>query len=200
MFSVVTAVPSGPIENWCLKTPGRIYGPEWTDHCYGSKLDANFETICCDGEIIGAKRPIVNDTSLDLTDLICCRLQGLQANGFSNALSDLETATKCPIGTPVPLASLAATNTWNMHDYAITYTSASLGPQSTGNYIETLTPRCLWAQTASGVPLSTITVQATQMRVSLPTARSSAAHSVSNGLKITVLTLGLLVAVSTLTF
>jgi hypothetical protein len=174
------------------------------EYCRFWTTEKDFETICCDGRIIETKRGVANDTALDLANLACCRVAGLQYAAISTPLFD-DHLTKCPIGTQVPLASLAGTNTRNMENYAVTYTGTSNGPAD--KLIETLTPQCLWASTASGVPLSTITVPA-QIKVSLPTSspgtgsasggnpgsKSAAAFSVPKGSKAMLLMFAVLIA------
>lgn len=165
MSSITTAVPSGLIAtSWCLQ--------ELLDHdnnlskCANSSLGqttADFETICCDGDIVDTTQDLYNlsgprkETSIDLDNLVCCGVHGPQAGGFGPPIN---LATACTEGRATPLVRLAATNTGNAALYAATFTSASFGMTVTGDYIPTETPTCLWAYTKTGVKMRNITVKA----------------------------------------
>ncbi|KAI0882132.1 uncharacterized protein GGS22DRAFT_170286 [Annulohypoxylon maeteangense] len=86
--------------------------------------------------------------------MICCGLSGPQAGGV---LPLPEVNTECNGGSPTPLASLANTNTENAQLFRVTYTSASFGSNTVGNFIPTNTPNCFWAYT-SGAPTVEITL------------------------------------------
>jgi len=168
MSSTVIAIPSGPIQDWCIMVPW--FDPNATpQQCANATLgtkDSDFQTICCDGQIVDMKVDIYHnlpfaDRHIDLADLVCCRLQGPQAGGFMPLYDG--AATQCSTGTPVPLESLAATSTNVAQGYLVTYTSASFGESTVGNFVPTQTPYCLWAYTASGVALTNITVPAAQI-------------------------------------
>jgi hypothetical protein len=125
--------------------------------------DSDFTTICCDGDIIDTKFDLFRSSrgkSIDLADLVCCRIQGAQTGGLLPLPTN--TATECASGTPVPLVSLAATNTQIAQGYLVTYTSASFGTGTTGDFIPTETPYCLWALT-KGVSVTNVTVPAAQI-------------------------------------
>lgn len=113
-------------------------------------------TIDASQDLYGSR----NSTTVDLQDLVCWSVQGPQMGGIlplrTNAYDE------CAEGTPTPLASLAATNTGNAQLYVVTYTSASFGETTTGDYIPTEMPYCLWADTAHGVAMTEITVPAAQ--------------------------------------
>lgn len=124
--------------------------------------ESDFQTICCDGNIVDTRKDLFRDHGpVDLADLVCCRLQGPQMGGLLPLPNG--PATGCSTGTHVPLASLAATNTRNAQGYLVTYTSASYGIGTTGDFVPTQTPYCLWAYTASAVAMSNITVPAAQI-------------------------------------
>ncbi|KAI0483909.1 hypothetical protein GGR56DRAFT_611492 [Xylariaceae sp. FL0804] len=163
MSSVITAVPSGPIPLWCVQEPWFSPPPNSLQQCGDSSLGhkpVDFETICCDGDIIDSEFDLFRDDvdrSLYLSDLYCCQFKGPQAGGLMPI--NYNKSTTCLSGTPTPLASLAATNTDNVQDYLVTYTSASYGSDTTGDFVPTNTPYCLWMYTASGaVQLEDVTV------------------------------------------
>ena len=159
MPSIVTAVPSGPFQDWCIQVP-------WFDnalrYCGNStESQSDFETICCDGVIVDTKEDIVTALAIDLADLVCCRIQGPQSGTIAQPTEG--PVTQCTTGTPVPLASLAATNTHNVQDYLVTYPSVALGPSTTGDFVPTLLPFCLWVKTVGGVAMMNVTVSAAQI-------------------------------------
>jgi hypothetical protein len=176
MSSVVTAIPSGPVHDWCIK------GPWWGDYkatrseCANATLGtfpSDYETICCNGDIVDTTKKLRFGDAIDLADLVCCQLHGPQQGGIGPIISG--PPTQCTSGSPVPLASLAATNTLNVQNYPVTYTSASVGSSTTGDFIPTEIPYCLWANTASGaVSLVNVTVPAAQITT---LSSSSSAYS-----------------------
>lgn len=177
--SITTAVPSGIIKNWCLADLSDFgSGPyECANETVGQK-PADFQTICCDGDIIDTAENLwqpyrpksAGPFYLNIDDLVCCRLVGAQQGGLQAIDPD---QTHCTAGSPTPLASLAATNTENAADYLVTYTSASFGESTTGDFIPTATPRCLWMNTntaqSAGVGVKTVTVPAASIST-LPAA------------------------------
>jgi len=173
MASVTTAVPSGLITtDWCIKNSvGWHNEPETCANATKGQVEADFETICCNGDIIDTRRNLFvwprpkNQTNyLDLADMVCCGVSGAQMGGIGPIIN---LATACTMGTPTPLASLAATNLDNVPLYAVTYTSASYGSTTTGDFIPTTMPSCLWMYTKTGVALRNITVPAARI-TSLP--------------------------------
>jgi len=164
MSSIVTAVPSGPIQTWCVKQPWIDPQNEIRDQCANATqgtTDSDFETICCDGSIVDTAKNLFDGGPVDLADLVCCQPQGPQSGGLQPLPTN--APTECSTGTPIPLASLAATNTDNAQDFLVTYTSASFGYSTTGDFIPTQIPYCLWAYTVSGVSLTNITVPVAQI-------------------------------------
>jgi hypothetical protein len=167
MSSIVTAVPSGSVEEWCIQTP--FWGfdnpvPQGCANATRGTTPSDFETICCDGSIIDTSKDLYHSghgQTVDLENLVCCRLQGPQQGGIQPIYAG--PGNQCSTGTPVPLASLAATNTRNAQSFLVTFTSASFGSQTTGDFIPTETPYCLWAYTASGVAMTNVTVSAAQI-------------------------------------
>lgn len=159
MSSIITAVPSGLITDWCIKPPylSTQSNPQQCANSTRGTLESDFETICCDGTIVNTVRDLRLGGPISLTDLICCRLLGPQAGGLLPLPTN--AATECASGTPTPLASLAATNSGNVQGYLVTYTSASFGSGTiVGDYVPTQTPYCLWAYTAGGAVLTNVTV------------------------------------------
>lgn len=173
MASITTAVPSGLITtDWCIQN-----SVDWDNQpstCANATIgqkDADFETICCNGDIIDVAknlftypRPNNQTRYIDLEDMVCCGVHGAQAGGIGPALN---LATACTMGQPTPLVSLAATNVDNAALYAVTYTSASFGSTTTGDFIPTTMPSCLWVYTKTGVALRNVTVPAARI-TSLP--------------------------------
>jgi hypothetical protein len=168
MSSVVTAVPSGSVKEWCIQAPSWGFSnPPVLQECANATrgtYPSDFETICCDGNIVDTSKDLYHSgrgQTVDLEDLVCCRLQGEQQGGIMPLYTG--PGNECSTGTPVPLASLAATNTRNVQNFLVTYTSASFGSHTTADYIPTKTPYCLWAYTASGVAMTNITVAAAEI-------------------------------------
>ncbi|KAI9688937.1 MAG: hypothetical protein M1820_010206 [Bogoriella megaspora] len=164
--SIVTAVPSGLIKEWCIQPQffGFDQDPLTCGNSTSGTEDSDFETICCDGDIIDTKQDLYQvDPSnairdLRLSDLVCCRLQGPQTGGLLPIPSG--PSTTCVSGTPTPLASLAATNISNAAAFYVTYTSASYGGATPGDFIPSQRPTCLWADTAHRVAMTSVTVAA----------------------------------------
>ncbi|KAI2604670.1 hypothetical protein GGR54DRAFT_449491 [Hypoxylon sp. NC1633] len=164
--SITTAVPIGPIEQWCVASPESFEGKpyECANHTQGT-TETDFQTFCCDGEIINVVRdfwraPFWNsgDRSMKLADMVCCGLGGAPQQGGIGPIPTVHTS--CAEGSPTPLASLAATNTANAAPFRVTYTSASYGGDGTvGDFIPTQSPSCFWAYTV-GVAMSEVTVPA----------------------------------------
>ncbi|KAI0149935.1 hypothetical protein F4776DRAFT_186804 [Hypoxylon sp. NC0597] len=152
MSSITTAIPTGPIETWCVGTLTYFDGTKYqcANETQGTK-ESDFETFCCNGEIINSVHDIWKpafwkgeDHSVNLADMICCGISGPQAGGVLPLPS---ANTECNQGSPTPLASLAATNTDNAVPFRVTYTSASFGDNTVGDFIPTNTPNCFWALT-----------------------------------------------------
>jgi len=152
MSSIVTAIPSGSFLDWCVQQPWIGNIPQL---CYGAGQETDFETICCDGEIVDTSEQLVSASAINLADVVCCRIQGPQA--IPSALFNEGHDTKCTTGTPVPLASLAATNIHNAQEYLVTFTTASFSTSST------FVPLCLWVNTASGQAMMNVTVPGAQI-------------------------------------
>ncbi|KAK4979206.1 hypothetical protein LTR42_001709 [Elasticomyces elasticus] len=173
MSLITTAVPSGLITgDWCIQDSiGWHNEPNTCANSTLGQTNADFETICCNGDIINVARnlyswprPKNESKAIDLADMVCCGVHGPQVGGIGPIVN---LATACTMGDPTPLASLAATNTDNAPLYAVTYTSASYGSTTTGDFVPTTAPRCLWMYTKTGVTLRNITVPAAQI-TSLP--------------------------------
>jgi hypothetical protein len=160
MASVTTLVPAGPIKEWCIAEYEWGYGhgyPGTRYECANATRGTqptDFETICCNGNIIAGSvdiyswSPSKGPIYLNLSDLLCCGISGPQQGGI---LPIIHLGTTCTQGTATPLISLAATNTNNVQPYLVTYTSASYGETTTGDFVPTETPYCLYAYTGSGV-------------------------------------------------
>ncbi|KAI0837542.1 hypothetical protein F5Y06DRAFT_68425 [Hypoxylon sp. FL0890] len=162
MSSITTAIPTGPIETWCIGPIQYFDGSKYqcANETQGTK-ESDFQTFCCDGEIINSVHDIWKpafwngkDHSVNLSDMICCGVSGPQAGGVLPLPS---ANTECNQGSPTPLASLAATNTDNAVPFRVTYTSASFGDNTVGDFIPTNTPSCFWAYTES-VPTKEVTL------------------------------------------
>ncbi|KAI2472505.1 hypothetical protein F4781DRAFT_341086 [Annulohypoxylon bovei var. microspora] len=162
MSSITTAIPTDPIAEWCIGPLQYYDGDKY--QCANSTKgteESDFETFCCDGEIINTVHDIWkpafftgNNHSLSLSDMVCCGLSGPQAGGVLPLPS---VYTECNGGSPTPLASLANTNTENAQLFQVTYTSASFGSNTVGDFIPTNTPNCFWAYT-SGAATAEITL------------------------------------------
>lgn len=164
MSSIVTAVPSGVVQDWCIQSPWFGNQIQQCANATRGTQESDYQTICCDGSIIDSSRDLYTGGpggSINIDDLVCCRIQGPQAGGLGPP--PMGPQTMCASGTPVPLTSLAATNTLNAQDYLVTYTSASFGGPTPEDYIPTETPYCLWANTKSGVAMATVTVPAARI-------------------------------------
>lgn len=177
MSSIVTAVPSGGVKDWCIQEPTSGWynsAPQECANATRGTSPSDFETICCDGQIVDTSKDLYRaggGQTVDLENLVCCRIQGAQQGGLMPLYSG--PGNQCSTGTPVPLASLAATNTKNAQNFLVTYTSASYGLSTTGDFIPTDTPSCLWAYTASGAAMVNVTVAAAQI-TTLNTGSSTA--------------------------
>lgn len=181
MSSIVTAIPSGVVKEWCIKAPD-IFGS--VNPIFGECANAtrgtypsDFETICCDGDIVDTTKDLYRagrGQTVDLKNLICCRVQGPQQGGLMAPY--VGSVTACTAGTPIPLASLAATNTKNAQNFLVTFTSASYGSSTTGDFIPTESPYCLWAYTASGMAMTNVTVAAPEI-----TTLSGSASTLGHG-------------------
>ncbi|CZT25530.1 uncharacterized protein RCC_11263 [Ramularia collo-cygni] len=180
MSSITTAIPSGTIKEWCIYS---LY--DFNDElntCANSTrgtTPSDFATICCDGWIIDSTFDLyeyhpnrTTETYISLENLLCCRVQGPQQGGILPLIPNNNGQQTCTTGTPTPLASLVATNIHNAQNYAVTYTSASFGGSSgdvVGDYIPTKTPYCLWADTAHGIAMQSVTVDGARI-LTLPPA------------------------------
>lgn len=148
MSSITTTIPAGPMRQWCLGSfDSAPHDPSW-DLCLRDiepNHEADYMTICCDGEVINEHLDIWKDLgrnrTLDLRDMVCCRQAGRNPGGLLPLPQDY---THCASGDPTPLASMAATNTDNAQNFAVTYISASGG---TADWTTQSTPTCLWANT-----------------------------------------------------
>jgi hypothetical protein len=176
MSSIVTAVPSGTVKEWCIQQPFWGFSDPIAQECANATRGtspSDFETICCDGQIIDTSKDLYRagrGQTVDLENLICCRIMGPQQGGLLPFYTG--PGTQCSTGNPVPLASLAATNTGNVQPFLVTYTSASFGISTTADYIPTSQANCLWAYTASGVAMVNVTVPTAQI-TSLSSSSSS---------------------------
>jgi hypothetical protein len=163
MASVSTVIPAGIISEWCITAPYFLDIPMSDYQCANSSrgtTESDFITICCDGDIIDTAFDLYlgGGKSLDMNDLVCCQPNGPQTGGLQPIAPG--PYTYCTSGTPIPLVSFAATNTGNQQPFLVTYTSASVGDHTTGDFIPTQVPVCLWADTAHGISLTTITLPA----------------------------------------
>ncbi|EPS42420.1 hypothetical protein H072_3638 [Dactylellina haptotyla CBS 200.50] len=180
--SVTTAVPSGPILNWCIANQVQ-YGASDFYKCANETIGqkpADFQSICCDGDIIDIKvdfwqpnRPkSAGPLYLNIDDMVCCRY-GKEEGGL-HAINP--TRTICTAGTPTPLASLAATNVNNAQAYLVTYESASQDGTSLGDWTLMTTPQCMWMNTntkdTQGVGVKTVVVPAADITTLSPAATS----------------------------
>lgn len=168
--SVTTVVPSGTIKNWCLAPQVSFDAEpyECANKTLGQK-DSDYQTICCDGDIIDLTqdwwqpyRPkSAGPLYFEMDNLRCCRLQGAQQGGIQPIDNNYR---HCSAGSPTPLASLAATNNKNAAPFLVTYTSASYGDHTTGDFIPAQVPTCIWMNTntalSDGVGVKTVTVPA----------------------------------------
>lgn len=164
LSSIVTAVPSGVVGEWCIRQPrGFHQEPQQCANATRGTEESDFTTICCDGMIIDTTKNIWRGGGgpINVDNLVCCRVEGPQAGGLRPL--PMGEPTTCESGTPVPLASLAATNTLNAQDFLVTYTSASFGGPVPGDFVPTQSPFCLWAYTKSGVVMASVTVQAAKI-------------------------------------
>lgn len=192
MSSIVTAVPTGLIQEWCIQVPwwGFDNEPQQCANATRGTQESDFETICCDGSIIDTSHNLYLGAggAINIDNLVCCRIQGPQAGG----LLPLPTGqpTTCQSGTPVALTSLAATNTLNAQDFLVTYTSASFGGPTPGDYVPTETPYCLWVYTKSGVAMATVTVPAAQITTLSSTSYDFGPHGETSGPSETTLSRG----------
>ncbi|XXH05587.1 adenine phosphoribosyltransferase [Hypoxylon texense] len=176
--SITTAIPTSPIEKWCIAAV-EFYGGDRYE-CANETLGyrrADFQTFCCNGDVLDSQKDIWrphagnndDDASVHLSDMLCCGLDGAQAGG----IHPLPTAyTACSEGSPTPLASLAGTNTDNAVPYLVTYTSASYGDGTVGDYVPTATPTCFWAYTV-GAGMQEVTLPAPDIET-LPPATTDA--------------------------
>ncbi|KAI5864731.1 hypothetical protein GGS23DRAFT_619367 [Durotheca rogersii] len=168
--SITTKIPIDPIPRWCLGPIQFGNGERWecaNDTLGTSKED--FQTFCCNGRIINAARDLRSiagsrDRAMNLSDLVCCGLTGPQAGGLRPAPAQ---NTRCSDGSPTPLAQLAGTNTDNAAPFLVTYTSASYGDRTVGDYVPTQVAQCLWALT-SGLALEDITLPAPDITTLTP--------------------------------
>ncbi|KAI1448696.1 hypothetical protein F5Y02DRAFT_278765 [Annulohypoxylon stygium] len=177
MSSITTAIPTDPISEWCVG-PLQYYDGDKYQCANSTKgtQESDFQTFCCDGEIINTVHDIWkpafwkgNNHSLSLSEMVCCGLGGPQAGGVMPLPS---AYTECNGGSPTPLASLANTNTENAQLFRVTYTSASFGSNTVGDFIPTNTPNCFWAYT-SGAKTTEITLPTPDI-TTLPPASTNA--------------------------
>lgn len=178
-MSVVTAIPSGLIQHWCLAP---LVAVDPLLQCTNELLHTNgsdVETICCDGEIINGRKAIEGGEPMDIRDLVCCRAQSTSPD-VNVEPAPLFGRTTCVTGSAVPLASLAATNTKNAQPYLVTKTSVTLSMITTGDWVQTETGYCLWAAT-SGIDMSTTTLPAAQVTTLSSTPQTASGEDSSRG-------------------
>lgn len=164
--SITTAVPSGlVVTDWCIQNSIDFEGN--ANVCRDSdKHPSDYGTICCAGDIVDTASDMYRygnaNHTINLDTLVCCRIEGPQANGGLQAIAT--DRNQCTEGNATPLASLAATNTANAALWEETITGAyqSVGPSTTviGDYVPLQTPMCLWVYIKSGVALRNVTVPA----------------------------------------
>ncbi|KAH8881917.1 hypothetical protein GQ53DRAFT_772981 [Thozetella sp. PMI_491] len=170
--SITTVVPSGAISNWCLAPVFGFNLSQSIPKCVNATSE--YQSICCNGNIVDkASDPFVRGPlpPIDLNDLVCCAISGTQDFRRSSDLPGA-SATTCVSGDPTPLASLAATNAENADVYILTYTNLPTGFSFDGGGVATGTPYCIWLNTASGVAMSTVTVQPAPQATSTPNTGS----------------------------
>jgi hypothetical protein len=163
--SITTAVPSGPITDWCIQDSVDIDGN--ANVCGDSgENPSDYGTICCAGDIVDTTSDLYRygnaNNTINLDNLVCCRIEGPQAQGGLQAIAT--DRAQCTEGNATPLASFAATNTANAALWEKTFTSAyqSVGPSTTiiDDVVPLQSPRCLWVYTKTGVALRNVTVPA----------------------------------------
>jgi hypothetical protein len=175
MSSVVTAVPSGLVQDWCIQQPW-LMSLDDRQQCANSTrgtVESDFETICCDGQIVDARDGSPGGGPIDLADLVCCRVQGPQTGGI----------------LPLPTNAQTECGTGNAQGFLVTYTSASYGTSTTGDFVPTHTPYCLWMNTKSGMEaMMSVTVQAAVVTTlssssegEMPTAYDGASTTIIQG-------------------
>lgn len=169
MASITTQIPTGPIRNayWCYQSLYDIFSddhfkPDFNT-CANSTLgtvDSDFQSFCCDGDIIGLydEWPNARD-HFNFEELSCCRIQKPQQGGLG-PIPDNNGRTCTATAKPTPLASLAATNTANAQSYLITYLDASAIGTTWTDWTTRATPTCFWIDTAHGVAMTKVTVRA----------------------------------------
>jgi hypothetical protein len=172
--SITTAVPSGLVSDWCIQDSVDVEGN--ANVCGDSgKNPSDYGSICCAGDIVDTASDTYrygnsNDT-INLDTLVCCRIEGPQAQGGLQAIAT--DRNHCTQGDATPLASFAATNTANAALWEKTLTSAyqSVGPSTTviGDYVPLQSPMCLWVYTKAGVALRNVTVPAADITTPVPT-------------------------------
>ena len=83
MSSITTAVPSGLVStNWCVLALQNWEGwsvPTCANATLGTS-DEDYETICCDGDIVNTQVDIYQwprpkNTTFRLEDMVCCGVQ-----------------------------------------------------------------------------------------------------------------------------
>lgn len=82
MSSIVTAVPTGVLQHWCLGDVWDFDGQPRT--CgNGTKPPSDFWSVCCDGEIFNVNANIWTfPANMTMDDLICCRHIGRLEGGL----------------------------------------------------------------------------------------------------------------------
>jgi hypothetical protein len=148
-------------------------------HCF---TDPDFDSICCDGNIIDTRFDMYERgprEDIDLADLVCCRNQGLQ--GENQPPLDVGQTTRCTTGKSVPLLSMAATNFQNAQNYFIGTTNATLGTDTFLDLTLDGDPYCLGFNTAKASAMMNITVPAAQF-TSMNSANSpTTTANITNG-------------------
>ncbi|KAI0895280.1 hypothetical protein F4806DRAFT_470394 [Annulohypoxylon nitens] len=173
-LSITTALPVGPLAQWCLvPASGRaalVSCPDMIAKDATAKR-ADFISICCDGLVIDTSLDIyaaanlsngllpfsIPDTKyslpIQLSDLVCCPISGIQSEALDyNPGSD--SRTTCAPGTvATPLASLAATNFTRAKPYTVTYASVSSSTDSEATVTNNLWGPVTPTYGASGLPV-----------------------------------------------
>ena len=169
MASITTRIPTGPIGDveWCYRSLYDTFSDNYSkpdfNTCANSSrgtVDSDFQTFCCDGDIIGWLDDWPNvRKDFSFEDLSCCRIQKPQQGGLG-AIPENNGKTCTATATPTPLASLAATNTANAQPYPITYLDGSAIGTTWSDWTTRDTPTCFWVDTAHGVAMTKVTVRA----------------------------------------
>ncbi|KAK7192434.1 hypothetical protein DPSP01_009742 [Paraphaeosphaeria sporulosa] len=209
-MSISTEVPSGsiPPNDRCL---GPLYDLDhWTDpnppifscanawnaeNATRGLKDSDFQTFCCDGEILGS----LNWTreNFELQDLECCRYGAELSTGpLPDSPDDGgDGGTFCAERygfSRTPLASLAATGTAEAQPFPVTYNKMGASRLSSDAYmvwsgstlserVVTETPYCLWVDTVHGVQMTSVEVPKADVTTLPRTGSAEASARPSSG-------------------